>query len=282
MAEPSTLAGTTRAQRRAAAPPPVRRMRPPGYLKHVVLEAGNYTRFTTRFFKTVFAPPYEFSQIVRHIDDFGAMSLPLISVVNFIMGLILALQSRPTMEKFGASAFIPAMVTTSITRELGPVITALLVAGRVASGIGAELGSMKVTEQIDAMECMGVDPYKYLVTTRVIALIFLMPILTLYAEFVGIFGSYIAEFISTGVTIQYYYGQVIESLYFVDVLPGLLKTAAFGYAIAIVGSYKGFNTDSGTEGVGRATTSAVVLSSLWIIMIDMILVKITVTYFPNP
>jgi phospholipid/cholesterol/gamma-HCH transport system permease protein len=139
---------------------------------------------------------------------------------------------------------------------------------------------MKVTEQIEAMECSGVDPYNYLVTTRVIALMILMPLLTLYAEFLGIFGSFLAEWISSGVTIRYYYGQVIESLSFGDVIPGLLKTIAFGFAIAVIGSYKGFNATSGTEGVGRATTSAVVLSSLWIILIDMILVKITVTYFP--
>jgi len=253
-----------------------------GYLSNLTLEFGRYTQFTGRVLRTVFKPPYEFRQIIRHIDDFGAMSLPLISIVNFIMGLILAMQSRPTMEKFGAAAFIPAMVTTSITRELGPVITALLVAGRVGSGIGAELGSMKVTEQIDAMETSGVDPYNYLVTTRVIALVFLMPILALYADFIGIFGAFIAEFLSTGVTLRYFYGQVIDALYFVEVVPGVLKTAAFGLAIAIIGSYKGFNTTSGTEGVGQATTSAVVLSSLWIILIDMILVKVTVTYFPSP
>ncbi|MBS1911641.1 MAG: ABC transporter permease [Bacteroidetes bacterium] len=252
------------------------------HLKSVILQFGSYTQFIGRFFRTIFTPPHEFRQIMRHVDDFGAMSLPLIAVVNFIMGLILAMQSRPTMEKFGAAAFIPAMVTISIVRELGPVITALLVAGRVASGIGAELGSMKVTEQIDAMECSGVDPYNYLVTTRVIALALLMPIITLYAEFVGIFGSYVAEFLATGVTLRYYYGQVIESLTFVDVVPGLLKTIAFGFAIAVIGAHKGFNTDSGTEGVGRATTSAVVLSSLWIILIDMILVKVSITYFPNP
>lgn len=253
-----------------------------GYLRNFTLEFGKYTEFIGHFFKTAFKPPYEFRQIVRHIDDFGAMSLPLISLVNFIMGLILAMQSRPTMEKFGAAAFIPAMVTASITRELGPVITALLVAGRVGSGIGAELGSMKVTEQIDAMETSGVDPYNYLVKTRVIALIFLMPILALYADFIGIFGAYIAEFIATGSTLQHFYGQVVEALFFIEVVPGVLKTAFFGFAIAIIGSYKGFNTDSGTEGVGRATTSAVVLSSLWIILIDMILVKVTITYFPNP
>jgi phospholipid/cholesterol/gamma-HCH transport system permease protein len=253
-----------------------------GYLKNITLEFGKYIYFVGRFFRTVLKPPYEFRQVIRHIDDFGAMSLPLISLVNFIMGLILAMQSRPTMEKFGAAAFIPAMVTTSIVRELGPVITALLVSGRVASGIGAELGSMKVTEQIDAMETSGVDPYNYLVTTRVLAMVILMPVITLYAEFVGIFGSYIAELLATGVTVKYYYGQVVEALYFMDVIPSLLKTIAFGFAIGIIGAYKGFNTDSGTEGVGRATTSAVVLSSLWVILIDMILVKLTVTYFPNP
>lgn len=250
-----------------------------GFIYNVTLEFGKYMEFIRRFFKTVFKPPYEFRQVIRHIDDFGAMSLPLISVVNFIMGLILAMQSRPTMEKFGAAAFIPAMVTTSLVRELGPVITALLVAGRVGSGIGAELGSMKVTEQIEAMETSGVDPYNYLVTTRVIALVFLMPILTAYAEFIGIFGSYLAELLTTGVTLRYYYGQVIDALYFSDVVPGLAKTAVFGFAIAIIGAHKGFSTDSGTEGVGRATTSAVVLSSLWIILLDMILVKVTVTYF---
>jgi phospholipid/cholesterol/gamma-HCH transport system permease protein len=251
-----------------------------GYFRHVAIEFGQYLQFTGRFFKTLLKPPYELRQVIRHIDDFGAMSLPLISVVNFIMGLILAMQSRPTMEKFGAAAFIPAMVTTSLVRELGPVITALLVAGRVASGIGAELGSMKVTEQLDAMEASGVDPFNYLVTTRVIALVFLMPVLTAYAEFIGIFGSYLAEYMATEVTLTYYYGQVTEALYFSDVLPGLAKTAVFGFAIAIIGAYKGFNADSGTEGVGRATTSAVVLSSLWIILIDMVLVKVAVTYFP--
>lgn len=251
-------------------------------LKSIALAFGSYTEFILRFLRTAFSPPYELRQIVRHIDDFGAMSLPLIAVVNFIMGLILAMQSRPTMQKFGAAAFIPAMVTISIVRELGPVITALLIAGRVASGIGAELGSMKVTEQIDAMECSGVDPYNYLVTTRVIALALLMPLITLYAEFIGIFGSYVAEFLATGVTIRYYYGQVIESLAFIDVVPSLLKTIAFGFAIAIIGAHKGFHTEAGTEGVGRATTSAVVLSSLWIILIDMVLVKITITYLPNP
>lgn len=250
-------------------------------LRRILLEAGRHAHFNLRFFRGLFRPPMESRQIIRHIDDFGTMSLPLISIVNFIMGLILAMQSRPTMEKFGAEAFIPAMVTTSLVKELGPVITALLIAGRVSSGIAAELGSMKVTEQIDALDCMGVDPYRYLVSTRVMALVILLPLLTLYAEFLGIFGSYIAEAIASGVSIRYYYSRVIEALIFQDVLPGLIKTCAFGYVIAMIGSYMGFNATSGTEGVGKATTSAVVIASLWIILIDMILVRITVTYFPG-
>ncbi|MBC8144951.1 MAG: ABC transporter permease [bacterium] len=244
----------------------------------MMVELGKYVQFIGRFFKTLFTPPYEFRQIIRHIDDLGAMSLPLVGIINFILGLILAMQSRPTMEKFGAVAFLPAMVTTSIVRELGPVITAIIVAGRVGSGISAELASMKVTEQIDAMDASGVDPYKYLVTTRVVALIILMPMLTLYAEFVGIFGSYLSEYIAAGASMKYYYSQVVDALYFSDFIPGIAKTIFFGFVIAIIGSFRGFNAGSGTEGVGKATTSAVVSASLWIILIDMILVKVTVDF----
>jgi phospholipid/cholesterol/gamma-HCH transport system permease protein len=249
------------------------------YFRGLVLGFGGYTQFMGRFFKTLVTGPFEFRQIVRHIDDLGAMSLPLITIINFIMGLILSMQSRPTLAKFGAESFLPAMVTASIVRELGPVITALIVAGRVASGIGAELASMKVTEQIEAMETSGVDPFAYLVSTRIIALCVLMPVLTCYAIFIGIFGSYLAEFIATSSPMRFYYSQVIDSLYFQDFLPGVLKTIPFGFVIALIGCYKGFNAESGTEGVGRATTGAVVLASLWIILIDMVLVKVTVTYF---
>lgn len=248
------------------------------YLRHLITEFGKYVFFVVRFFKSVFTPPYEFRQIIRHIDDLGAMSLPLIGIINFILGLILAMQSRPTMAKFGAVAFLPAMVTTSIVRELGPVITALIVAGRVGSGISAELASMKVSEQIDAMDASGVDPYDYLVTTRVIALVVLMPMLTVYAIFISIFGSYLAEFMAAGTTMEYYYGQVVDALYFSDFIPGIGKTIAFGFVIAIIGAYRGFNAGAGTEGVGNATTAAVVSASLWIILLDMILVKLTVDY----
>lgn len=250
--------------------------------RHALAEIGSHALFIGKFFRGIFVPPYEFRQIVRHIDELGALSLPLTLVINFIMGLILAMQARPTMVRFGATAFIPALVTRSLTIELAPVITALVVAGRVASGIAAELGSMKVTEQIEAMECSGINPYRYLVIPRVIALVILMPLLTLCADFIGIFGSYIAEYIATGATTEYYYSQVIDSLYFTDVMPGVFKTTFFGFAIAMIGCYKGFHVGGGTEGVGKATTSAVVLSSFWILVIDMIMVKLIITYFPDP
>ena len=250
--------------------------------RHLLAEMGSHALFIGKFFRGIFVPPYEFRQIIRHLDELGALSLPLALIINFIMGLILAMQARPTMVKFGATAFIPALVTRSLTIELAPVITALVVAGRVASGIAAELGSMKVTEQIEAMECSGINPYRYLVIPRVIALVILMPLLTLFADFIGIFGSYIAEYIATGATMEYYYSQVIDSLYFIDVMPGVIKTAFFGFAIAMIGCYKGFHVGGGTEGVGKATTSAVVLASLWVIIIDMIMVKLIITYFPDP
>jgi len=240
---------------------------------------GGMARFSLRFFKEVFKPPYEWREIIRHFDDLGARSMVLITIVNFIMGLILAMQTRPTMVKFGAAAFIPGMVATSITRELGPVISALLVAGRVASGIGAELGSMKVSEQIDALECIGIDPYRYLVVTRVVAMTLLMPLICLYAITIGIFGAYIAEAIAVGVTPRYFFDAVVRIVNFEDWVPSMVKCAFFGFAIAMVGAHKGFTTESGTEGVGRATTSAVVVASLWVLLIDMVMVKLTVTWF---
>lgn len=252
-----------------------------GIIGRSLTSFGGYTSFLLRYFATVFRPPYEWKQVVRHIDELGTYSAPLVIITNFLIGAILALQARPTMEDFGAAGFLPALVTRSLTIELCPVITALIVAGRVSSGIGAELGSMRVTEQIEAMECSGVDPFNYLVTTRITAMVILMPILTIIADFVGIYGSYVAEWIATGATLELYYQKVQEYLLFWDVVPGIAKTALFGFIIALIGAYKGFNTESGTQGVGRATTSAVVLASLWILIIDLLVVRLLITFRPD-
>ena len=247
--------------------------------QRALLEIYGITVFGLRFFRYLFVPPYEFGQVRKHLDELGAKSLPLLTIVGLIMGLILALQSRPTMDRFGAGSFIPAMIAITIVRELGPIITALIVAGRVSSGIGAELGSMRVTEQIEALEVSGVDPYNYLVVTRTLACCIMLPLLTAYVDFLGIFGGYLAEVLSSSTTFQLYFYESMLSLRFLDVIPGVGKTIMFGYIIGIIGSYEGYNSSRGTEGVGRAATTSVVLASLNIIFLDMVIVKLTLLFF---
>ncbi len=242
-------------------------------------EVYGITLFGLRFFRYVFKPPYELGEVRKHLDELGAKSIPLLTVVGVIMGLILAMQSRPVLDRFGAGSFLPAMIAITIVREMGPVITALIVAGRVSSGIGAELGSMKVTEQIEALEVSAVDPYNYLVVTRVVACCIILPILTIYVDVLGILGGYISEWIGSNSSFQLYMNESVQSLRFFDIIPGVGKTVAFGYIIGMIGAYQGFNSSRGTEGVGRAATTAVVLASLNIIFLDMVLVKLILFLF---
>ncbi|MGA7720116.1 MAG: ABC transporter permease [Ignavibacteriaceae bacterium] len=233
--------------------------------------------FSLDFFKNVFFPPYELSEIKKHMDELGVKTLPIISVTGFIIGLVLAMQSEPVMIRFGAGSYLPGMVALSVVRELGPVITALIFSGRVSSGIGAELGSMRVTEQIDAMEVSAIHPFKFLVVTRVLACTLILPMLTVYAIFLGLFGGFLAIYLSQNISLQLYINAIIHSVEFVDLIPGIIKTFFFGFIVGIVGSYKGYNADNGTVGVGRASTSSVVVSSLLILVFDMVLGKITVS-----
>ncbi|MBZ0201316.1 MAG: ABC transporter permease [Ignavibacteriaceae bacterium] len=232
--------------------------------------------FSLRFFKGVFVPPYEFGEIKKHMNDLGIKTMPIVSVMGVIIGLVLSMQTLPVLRRFGAESFLPAMVSLSVIRELGPVLTALIFAGRVSSGIGAELGSMRVTEQIDAMEVSAINPFKYLVVTRILACTLILPILTLYVNFLALTGAYFATALSQGMNLQLYVQSVVKALEFTDLIPGIAKTFFFGYIVGLVGSYKGFTTKNGTVGVGQASTSAVVLSSLLILLSDMVLVKITV------
>jgi phospholipid/cholesterol/gamma-HCH transport system permease protein len=245
------------------------------------ITVAGLTNFSLRFFKEVVKPPYEFAEIKKHMDVLGIKTMPIVTVTGFIIGLVLAMQSQPIMKKFGAEAFLPGMVALSVVRELGPVITALIFAGRVSSGIGAELGSMRVTEQIDAMEVSAINPYKYLVVTRILACTFILPILTLYVNFLAIIGGYIAVALSEGSSFQLYIDAVFKSLEFGDLIPGIAKTFAFGFIVGAVGAYKGYNASNGTVGVGQASTSSVVMASLLILLVDMVLVKITVTLWPT-
>ena len=233
------------------------------------------TKFAFRFFKEAIRPPYEFKTIVKQCYSIGYKSFPLVAVTGLIMGLVLTIQSRPTLVDFGAESWLPAMVAISLIREIGPVITALIFAGKVGSGIGAELASMKVTEQIDAMEVSGINPFKYIVVTRVLSATFMLPVLVIVADSIGLFGSYVGVNIKGDVSFQLFMYQVFQKLAFSDIIPAMTKTFFFGFAIGIIGCYKGYNANKGTEGVGEAANSAVVLASLSVFIIDMIAVQIT-------
>jgi len=215
------------------------------------------------------------------MDELGVKTFPIVSVTGFIIGLVLAMQSYPVLQRFGATDFLPNTVALSVVRELGPVITALIFAGRVSSGIGAELGSMRVTEQIDAMEVSAINPFKYLVVTRVIATTLILPLLTIYVIIVAMVGGYLAVIITENMSFEYYKNAVVGAIQFGDFIPGVAKTFVFGYIVGIVGAYKGYTADGGTEGVGRASTTSVVLASLLILIFDMILVKITLVLWPT-
>lgn len=243
-------------------------------------EIGSLAEFSFRFFLYVFRPPYEFREIRKHMEELGVKTLPIVGVTGFIIGVVLTFQSYPFMAKFGAEAFMPYMVSVSVVRELGPVITALIFAGRVSSGIGAELGSMKVTEQIDAMDVSAIDPFNYLVVTRVIATTLILPILTVVVDTLALVGGFFADTLLQGTTLTLYLGDVFTILQFGDLIPGVGKTYIFGFIVGIVGAYKGYNASGGTEGVGRASTTAVVIASLLILVFDMILVKVTLWLWP--
>jgi len=237
--------------------------------------------FSFRFFKQVFVPPYDIAEIKKHMVELGVKTFPIVSITGFIIGLVLALQSQPVFARFGASDYLPGTVALSVVRELGPVITALIFAGRVSSGIGAELGSMRVTEQIDAMEVSAVDPFKYLVVTRMVATTMILPLLTVYVIFLAILGGYIGVIISQNMSFEYYKNSIIGAIQLTDLLPGVIKTFVFGFLVGVVGAYKGFTAEGGTEGVGKASTTAVVLSSLLILLFDTVLVKITLWIWPG-
>ena len=242
-------------------------------------EIGELSFFMSRFFKEVFSPPFEFKEFLRQCYNIGYRSLLLVVVTGFIIGLVFTLQSRPTLLRFGAVSWMPSMVSISIIREIGPIITALICAGKIGSGIGAELGSMKVTEQIDAMEVSGTNPFKYLVVTRILAATFTLPILVIFGDAVAIYGSALVENIKGNVSLLLYYNQVFERLEFSDLIPATIKTFFFGFAIGLVGCYKGYNCNKGTAGVGMAANSAVVFTSMLLFIIDFIVVFVTNIFF---
>lgn len=244
-------------------------------LKLFLNETGELSRFTGRFFSQWFKPRYEIAEFFRQCFIIGYKSLPLVGLTAFILGLVLTMQLRPSMVDYGVESQIPAIVGIAIIREIGPVIIALIFAGKIGSSIGAELGSMKVTEQIDAMEVSGTNPFKYLVVTRVLASTFMLPVLILLGDAISLYGSFLGVNIKSTTSYHLFWSQVYNNLSFTDVLPAFIKSYFFGFAVGIIGCFKGYNSNKGTEGVGRSANSSVVISSIMIFIIDLLAVQVT-------
>jgi phospholipid/cholesterol/gamma-HCH transport system permease protein len=242
---------------------------------------GELTAFAFRAIREIFRRPFEIPEILRQLYEIGWRSVPLISASGFAVGTVLSLHTRASLERFGAEAMIPAGLAIALVKETGPLTAGLLLAGRVGAGIGAELGGMKVTEQIDALESLAVDSFKFLVVTRVVACILAFPLLTTIMNFSGILGGYVAERFVSGMSFMLYYNRAFSVIDYIDYIPPTLKTSIFGFIIASVSSFLGVNTTGGTEGVGRASTRSVVFSSILLILINVILVKTIFFFFPE-
>jgi phospholipid/cholesterol/gamma-HCH transport system permease protein len=237
--------------------------------------------FAARAARDVFRPPFEFREVSRQLYELGLRSAPLIAVAGLAVGVVLSMHTRASLERFGAESMIPAGLALVLIRETGPLTCGLLLAGRIGAGIGAELGAMRVTEQIDALEASAVDAFKYLVVTRAIACVIAVPILTTLLNFAGILGGYLAETAITGMALPLYLRRAFSLVDYTDYVPATLKTMVFGYLIAIISSYLGYHATEGTAGVGRASTRAVVLSSIVLIVVNVLLVQLIFILVPG-
>ena len=232
-------------------------------------------QFVIQFFKQVLKPPFHVGEIVNQCFEIGLRALPLITLTGFIVGVVFTKQSRPSLEDFGATSWLPSLIGIAVVKAMGPLVTALICAGKVGSGIGAELGSMKVTEQIDAMEVSAINPFKFLVVTRVTATMITIPLLSFYCIVVGLLGSYINIRAEEATSFVTFYQNAFSTLTFLDLFTSVVKSIFFGFTIGIVGSYKGFNASQGTRGVGKAANQAVVMAMFLIFMEEMLIVQIS-------
>jgi len=244
------------------------------FITNTLSELGELGAFAWRFMKECFKPRYELAELLKQCYAIGNKTLLLVGITGFIMGLVITIQSYPSMTTFGAESWLPSVVSVSLIREIVPVITALICAGKIGSSIGAELGSMRVTEQIDAMEVSGTNPFKYLVVTRVFAAILMLPLLVIISDTVSLCGAYLGIIMKQDVSVHLFVSQVFQKLTFADVMPSVIKALFFGFAIGIIGCYKGYFTKKGTRGVGMAANTAVVLSTFAVFIIDLIAAQV--------
>jgi phospholipid/cholesterol/gamma-HCH transport system permease protein len=241
---------------------------------------GDLGIFSWQVLRAAVTPPFEFSELFRQLDEIGSKSLPLVALAGAATGVVLSLQARFSLTRFGAKSLLPAAIVFSIVRETGPIITGLVVSGRVGAGIGAELATMKVTEQIDAIEASAINPYRLLAATRILACILMLPFLTLAADFCGVLMGWVAQTLVEPLSFHQFINSGFKGAGFHDLLPPTFKTAVFGLIIGLIACFQGMRTRGGAAGVGRAATSSVVLSSLFVILADVVLVKIIMILFP--
>ncbi len=240
---------------------------------------GELSIFCGQVARAVVSPPFEGRELIRQMDAIGTRSLPVVALAGAATGVVLSLQTRDSLARFGARSLLPAIVVFSLIRETGPIITGLVTSGRVGAGIGAELGSMKITEQIDAMEASAVNPYGFLAATRILACIAMLPLLTLAADFCGIVMGWVTTTLADPVSFRLFVESGFKSVRFSDFLPPTLKTAVFGMIIGVISTFQGMHATGGTEGVGRSATGAVVLSSLFVVLADVLLVRLIIVFF---
>lgn len=252
---------------------------PANLFKRNALAVQEFALLAARSLTNLFRRPLYFADIVYQADLIGVGSLPIVVLTGTFTGAVLALNTRTTLEQFGALSLTGELVSLSMVKELGPVLTSLMVAGRNASGMASELGSMQVTEQIDAMRALGTDPYKKLVTPRVVSTVFMMFFLTIISDLVGLIGGWFISTFLIGLDSSQYWNEAYQSLRYSDIFTGLVKPVVFGFIIATVGCYYGLSTRGGTQGVGRSTTQAVVVASVLIIVTDFFTAKLLLFFF---
>ncbi len=242
-------------------------------VKQSIAHVQDYALLSARSVRNLFSPPYYIADILDQMDIIGVGSLPIVALTGFFIGAVMVLQTAAQFERFGQTALTADVVSLALVRELGPTITGLLVAGRNSSGIASELGSMVVTEQVDAMRAMGTDPTRKLVTPRVIATVLMLPLLTAIGDFVGLIGGFIVSYFTLHLGPIAFWTRAVDALAFSDLMQGLSKPLVFGFILATVGCYKGLGVRGGTQGVGRATTQAVVVSSVFVLVANFFLTK---------
>jgi phospholipid/cholesterol/gamma-HCH transport system permease protein len=241
---------------------------------------GELGVFTWKVFRAALSPPFEFREFIRQLDEIGSKSFPLVALAGAAVGAVLSMEARSSLTRFGAKALLPSAIVYSVIQEMGPIITGLVMSGRVGAGIGAELASMKVTEQIDAIEASAINPYRLLAATRILACILMLPLLTLAADGCGVLMGWLTQTLIEPVSLRQFIDRGFSGATFHDLLPPTFKTAVFGLIVGLVACFQGMRTRGGAEGVGRAATNSVVLSSLFVILADVVLVKLILVVFP--